>query len=851
MDGRDAEPCRFGGQLTPTGEADASQKTAAQIEGHARYSSRVLELLAVLCDGTENTRCGALLQDTLPGLAVDMPKLALETAAALEKVASAMPLGVRRAGATTRAERQRRNQLAAREEEDARFWTAYSAPSEEAVALAIESAESHLRLFTNLHVDTLLTDPTLHVSDSLWDLLGAVCGIMQLAVDGTAARRISSKGKGVSVAGGGAAEDSEAMLAAQELAPLPDGFIEGVLLPFLEAANASVLKGEDSITSETAREVKNELDHTLLNLMTEPGFQRELRLSALQLARALELHTVYPSVRNKSWADWEADLQEPLQLALRSGGGAKAEKNARQQQLADFSAQLADKPQEHFKFLVDIMVAPGKYSRDAEERDLDSLVAALVEVEETTGGGESSNAALAALGGGAKLLGGGAKLLGGGVMKLGAAAAASESAADVLKQGRKPTLCPIPFERLVRKLCQDLHSRMRVYSTLAEGGGVGFAEDDDDGGGAADGAHEALMLDVFRRVMGRWREKKTTGPTAGKSDAERAFMFSKRQVDLVSWGAMDIAVQAICLPHYQNLQGGHELVDAAIHLAQVLLENGNRQVQEVLFRKMTTPALGGEGTFGSFAAQLLRSIQQHLRQCVAHVRLHATAVAEASRTKGMDAAAAASAAGLKELEDEERAGLQKAFGYDARARLHSLLELLRQMCEGHNLQLQNLLREQPGSLQNFNIIVEVANVLAATTGSKDDLRGIQTQHAKTLQACLDFLVESMQGPCAENQQLIAEVASADAARITSAIIRIGDDKASVVSDGRKAVTKLKATTMLCMLSMLEGRSDSNDVHHVLLNNLGTATLKHRFEQVRGLRSRERAVRERERERESR
>jgi hypothetical protein len=271
-------------------------------------------------------------------------------------------------------------------------------------------------------------------------------------------------------------------------------------------------------------------------------------------------------------------------------------------------------------------------------------------------------------------------------------------------------------------------------------------------------------------------------------------------------------LQAICLPNYDSLVGGHALLDAALKLGGVLLENGNQGVQQTLLDKITDTHANGDGSFGSFADELIPALQKHIRSCVVLLKTHQHAVVDSHHGHG-------------ERADEERAAALSAFGFDPRARLHSMLVLLRRLCLGHNRPMQDLLREQPHAPQSFNLVQEVCAVLTTATGTKDELRGIQQQQGHTLQHCMEFLVEVMQGPCPANQELIAEASSGDVARISSSSIRMETDRDG---GGRHCVTELKATTMLMVLAMLEGRSESHDVHHLVLNELGAATLRHRF-----------------------
>ena len=325
-------------------EKKAQEEAAAAAAALAsrRYSVRILELLALLCEGKMNTRCGQLLQEKFPRLGVSTQELSVRAVTNLLDVVDGMPLGLRRAGDTTKAERARRNfdpvanaaekaakESAAKEEaeeaaakeaaaEEANAaavaeteeaeWAAsieglseqekqkkakdrekerekkakqlqkekdkkekeekknaaaaaegeepeaevlddaYQTPSKDEAELAVRAATAYLGLFNNVHVDTLLVEPDLHTSSMLWDILREVCVLLQLQVDCTASRRITS-GSTPAATGG----DREATRAAQALPPLDDGFVETSLLRFIDSTCKSVLRGEGRTRSHSLR----------------------------------------------------------------------------------------------------------------------------------------------------------------------------------------------------------------------------------------------------------------------------------------------------------------------------------------------------------------------------------------------------------------------------------------------------------------------------------------------------------------------------------------------------------------------------------------------------------------------
>lgn len=84
----------------------------------------------------------------------------------------------------------------------------------------------------------------------------------------------------------------------------------------------------------------------------------------------------------------------------------------------------------------------------------------------------------------------------------------------------------------------------------------------------------------------------------------------------------------------------------------------------------------------------------------------------------------------------------------------SALGFLTQLCEGHNLDSKNLLREQEKSVQSFNIVEDVCDLLGLQANSLQVAREFDDTQAEITIASLEFLVEVCQGPCAVNQALV-------------------------------------------------------------------------------------------------
>jgi hypothetical protein len=852
------------------GPADDSQRAA--------YSTRMLELLGVLCAGKNNTRCAALMQDTLQQLDMGMDRLAVETVKALQRVGDSAALGLLRQGATTRAEHARRcgesvdeDQMeleslppgaAWRRENKLQPRAQWAEQTAEQAAQAIQSAGALLSLFTNVHIDTNLINPELHTDVALWAVLRSTCGIMWLVIDYAATKsrvgqtksdkatdqqamlrkesemgmfRVRSnnvekytvglafegpggrKGEVVSIVPDKAAVAGEGEpvaygkgeLVVSARSSLPDDFLEAVMFKFLEAASQNVLRGDESAEgNEESMAVKDDMDMILLSLFTERSLSLSLRHCALRLAREMGLENAYPLVRNRKWATWEEDMGVGVVLTLKAADKSGKKEKEKHTGMREFVNELGAKPQQHWQFLVRVMTepTPGLRTTERELREMDQLVNVLMDVTGMTDKGKDKKDRRDKKGD-----------------------RKYDDPAAPLDRARDPQYCPVAFEDFVRKVTMDLYRRLRVYASVAVGAGAG----------GIDAGHEAQLLDLLARIIQRngdatvvvdeIHDRKRVPDIKNTAPDKREFLQKKSQEEFNRWGVTDMVVQAICLSNYTDIQGGHELMDSALRLGVALLQNGNTAVQRSLHGKLTADShsAGDSGAFGSFAGDFLGCIAMHVRTCAVLLKAHSAARAEElARPAGL-------AADEPEQEDEERAGTIQQLGFDPRERLHTLIELVRLLCEGHNRKMQDLLREQASAQQSFNIVKEVCNVLIHHVGTKEELRGAQPQHVRTMQCCMDFLVEAMQGPCPKNQELIAEICAANAAQLSVCSFDIFKNPSSVSGgvSGRFAVTQLKASAMLLLLSMLEGRTAHRDVHNLLLQSIGAATLKQRIEQV--------------------
>jgi hypothetical protein len=139
--------------------------------------------------------------------------------------------------------------------------------------------------------------------------------------------------------------------------------------------------------------------------------------------------------------------------------------------------------------------------------------------------------------------------------------------------------------------------------------------------------------------------------------------------------------------------------------------------------------------------------------------------------------------------------------------------MLQQLCEGHNLQVQNVLREQPGHTASVDLITASANILFTLCDTSRALLMFEEADAQLVIACLLFLTEALQGPCPKNQELLVAM---------DGVISAVDKVLQSTFDPRVRVDlqmRCKTAAALFLAALLEGRNDMT-VHRLLAEDLG-------------------------------
>jgi hypothetical protein len=150
------------------------------------------------------------------------------------------------------------------------------------------------------------------------------------------------------------------------------------------------------------------------------------------------------------------------------------------------------------------------------------------------------------------------------------------------------------------------------------------------------------------------------------------------------------------------------------------------------------------------------------------------------------------------------------------------LRLLQCLMEGHNLDLQELLRAQPAQASDVNLVKLVLDMVQTIGQDSALLQRLSDSGMNLLGTCLDVLVEAFQGPCSGNQLSLMshEGACITLKNILNSPFHCRNSQPSIMS--------IKTKAMLTIASSLEGRRDKV-IHKFIAETIEISLLsKHAF-----------------------
>ncbi|XP_069694590.1 inositol 1,4,5-trisphosphate receptor isoform X4 [Periplaneta americana] len=150
--------------------------------------------------------------------------------------------------------------------------------------------------------------------------------------------------------------------------------------------------------------------------------------------------------------------------------------------------------------------------------------------------------------------------------------------------------------------------------------------------------------------------------------------------------------------------------------------------------------------------------------------------------------------------------------------MQPILRFLQLLCENHNSDLQNLLRNQ-NNKTNHNLVSETLMFLDCICGSTTGGLGllglyINENNVALINQTLETLTEYCQGPCHENQNCIATHESNGLDIITALIL---NDINPLGKTRMDLVLELKNNASKLLLAIMESRGDSENAERILNN----------------------------------
>uniref|UniRef100_A0A1A8CDF3 Inositol 1,4,5-trisphosphate receptor n=1 Tax=Nothobranchius kadleci TaxID=1051664 RepID=A0A1A8CDF3_NOTKA len=150
--------------------------------------------------------------------------------------------------------------------------------------------------------------------------------------------------------------------------------------------------------------------------------------------------------------------------------------------------------------------------------------------------------------------------------------------------------------------------------------------------------------------------------------------------------------------------------------------------------------------------------------------------------------------------------------------MQPILRLMQLLCENHNRDLQNFLRNQ-NNKNNFNLVCETLQFLDCICGSTTGGLGllglyINEKNVGLINQTVESLTEYCQGPCHENQNCIA---THECNGIDIIIALILNDINPLGKKRMDLVLELKNNASKLLLAIMESRHDSENAERILYN----------------------------------
>jgi len=280
------------------------------------------------------------------------------------------------------------------------------------------------------------------------------------------------------------------------------------------------------------------------------------------------------------------------------------------------------------------------------------------------------------------------------------------------------------------------------------------------------------IFKIFHAHLVKTRSNEDGSPKDHMSENEQA-KYEDCQRKMVRYGVSDIALHAVAT-HAPNVEGN--LADEAIELLMEMMNGGVDAVQAAVLKYVDE-----KDRENKFLLHLRSRLAQHV------------SIVKERKEQTLNE--------FVNLSSEQRALFKNA---------RQTVFMLQQMCEGHNLQSQSLLRTQPMHATKVNLIELACHFFVAQVEVARHLAQMEDLEVDLVDGTLDFLIEACQGPCHANQELVVRMDGVVAA--LEKVVESGFHERVSIQD------RIKLKTKACMLvaTFIEGRDDL--VTHTALAN---------------------------------
>uniref|UniRef100_A0A8C4QFE0 Inositol 1,4,5-trisphosphate receptor n=1 Tax=Eptatretus burgeri TaxID=7764 RepID=A0A8C4QFE0_EPTBU len=272
-------------------------------------------------------------------------------------------------------------------------------------------------------------------------------------------------------------------------------------------------------------------------------------------------------------------------------------------------------------------------------------------------------------------------------------------------------------------------------------------------------------------------------------------------------GASDLVVDLVIGPTSDRI------FQESVLLGIALLEGGNTTIQGSFYRRLTEDK-HSEHFFRVFYERM-NEAQQQIRAMVSV----STSEAAHEHTRNWESNSSSDTADVDGIFGALGVGdLNMAETSGAVAIMCPILRFLQLLCENHNRDLQNYLRNQ-NNKTNYNLVCETLKFLDCICGSTTGGLGllglyINVRNVGLVKQTLESLTEYCQGPCHENQNCIA---THESNGIDIIIALILNDINPLGREHMDLVLQLKNNASKLLLAIVESRHDSENAERIIFN----------------------------------